>query len=331
MASRKITKRKSPCQDKIFFGVNANELSPEHSSNEDEPEIKVKKTDVSFLDEEALQRFNLETDKILLEEKTLSIAQDKPKEEVVPCEELKNISSCERNPKLESTNLVSNQMDETLETPSNDQTDKTFEKSSDDLKDGEERNETVSSNTELDISEPKEALDSGIHICFGNKTLADLYKFKFIKFLNSFIELEIIKETDLSVTFQRDPLLDPSEWIIMDETPCSSQTEDKVELFEFPTTKSKKKKAKKKKKDDDLFVVDTNPSHSESNSHIAKYSSKFQIEQKVDEDETPKRTISVQTCFNCNENHSLKDCPLPKIPARINAARNKFKAQKQTT
>lgn len=336
MASRKITKRKSPCQEKIFFDVNVNDLSPEHSSNEDsEPEIKVMKTDVS-LKQEALERFNLETDKIVMDGETFIPAQEDPKEVVSSCEERKNIISCESNSEVVSTFLATDQTDKTSASVPNDQADKTFERSSNDLEDGE-LNETVSSNKQVNNTNSKVLTDSEIHVCFGNKKLADLYKFKFIKFLNSFIELEIIEETDLSVTFQRDPLLNPSDWIIFDEIACSSQLEEEnlensIAISDTPT-KSKKKKAKKKKKDDDLFVLDTNPSHYESNSLVAKYSSKFQIEieQKADEDNTPKRTVSIQTCFNCNENHSLKDCPLPRIPARINAARNKFKAQKQTT
>ncbi|KAJ8952827.1 hypothetical protein NQ318_008148 [Aromia moschata] len=94
----------------------------------------------------------------------------------------------------------------------------------------------------------------------------------------------------------------------------------------------KKKKKKKNKKERDLFVLDNNPSVDENNGLCTKYCTKFQIDrsEKSTEDESEIK-ISAQTCFNCDNNHAIKDCPLPKNFAKINAARQRFKAQKQTS
>lgn len=315
MASRKITKRKSPCQDTIFLEVNDNDLSPEHHSNEDsEPEIKIMKADEVLLKEETIEILNLETVKPELTKEEI-INEMSPKMIVRSCEEAENVISCDNKSKLPGFHSVKSK------TPPSE------------LEDGE-LNDTIIYSNEVDTTDSKLSGDSEIHISFGSKQLSDVYKFQFIKFLESFVELELIKVTDLSLTIQRDPNLNPSEWIVLSESFGSGYDSERLLspiLTPDTPTKSKKKKAKKKKKEEEIFILDTKPSQQESNAHIAKYQSKFQIEVGVKEDENKIPKIgSVQECFNCSENHSLKDCPAPRDHTRINASRNKFKTQKQS-
>lgn len=307
MASKKLSKRKSPCQDTIFLEVNDNDLSPEPHNHEDsEPEIKTMKIDTStaVLVDKPVQLSDLTETSIVDQHLPTNFA-----------------SSCEDPESVSCKDSIANSKD-VKEVP--------IKTESKELKDGEMNG--VFLNKE-NITHSNIPGDDEISISFGNKQLADSYKFKFITFLKSFVELEIVKETDLCITIQSDPLFNSSEWIVLDETLCSNQGSQEstcVTLSGSPS-KSRKKKAKKKKKEEDLFVLDTNPSQNEPSSLNTKYLSKFQIDiEEKDEDDTPKRVL-IQTCFNCNENHSLKDCPVPKVQARINAARNKFKAQKQTT
>lgn len=180
--------------------------------------------------------------------------------------------------------------------------------------------------------------DPYICITFCNEKIAELYKFKFLQFLQQFVELEVENSEGLTVRVQRDPILDPREWVVLNKTMCLTETEE-VEVSEkldsplaAASEKTPKKKRKKKnKKEKDLFILDTSPSQNENGIQFTKYSTKFQIdinEKTAAEDEMVK--VSAQTCFNCDSNHAIKDCPLPKDFAKINAARQKFKAQKQT-
>lgn len=316
MASRRVTKRKSPCQDTIFLEVNDNDLSPEHHSNEDsEPEIKIMKTDSVLLKGET-NSFNLEITESELNQQD-QICEVDTKKKLSPLDKDETMVLCNNKPEPPDT------LKNKLETLTNQ------------LEDGELNENNITSNSNNhDKMDSKVSGDSEIQITFGNKDLADLYKLKFIKCLKSFVELEIIKETDLSIILQRDPLLNSSEWIILDEAICNNYiSEEAVGPLGSPDkSKSKKKKNKKKKKEDDLFTLDTNPSQSEFTSHFTKYLSTFQIdlEGKEDNSDNAPRFSSAQTCFNCDENHSLRDCPVPKDMSKINAARNKFKHQKQT-
>lgn len=316
MASR-ISKRKSPCQDTIFLEVNDNDLSPEPHSHEDsEPDIKIMKTETdtpsAVLEDQALLSSLTET---------IVVHNPLPTEFVLSCEEPDNVSSEEsENVSCENHSVFakSNNIEEGV-----------INTESKDVVDGHE-NETI--NKKENIMNTKLTENAEICISFGNKQLSDLYKLRFKSFLKSFVELEIVKETELSITFQRDSILNPSDWIVLDETFDSNQNVQEkthITLLASPS-KSRKKKTKKKKKDDDLFVLDTNPSQDEPTSHNTKYLSTFQIDiDQQGEDDTHK--VMNQTCFNCNGKHNLKDCPLPKNQSRINDARNKFKAQKQTT
>lgn len=295
MASRRSTKRKSPCQDTIFLEVNDNDLSPEHHGSEDsEPEIKIMRTDIAFITDQPLDNFNLEN------ENETSIS-----------EELKS-------------DIVNNEVISCTDRPVIDEKDDLSHKNAEDA-------EVCDGTSNKDCPIP-DSSNSTIQISFNNKEMADLYKFKFIKFIESFVELEVVSETDLSITFQRDDLLDSSEWVILDETQCLEDIE--IDLpkphIDNLSPKTRKKKAKKKKKDDDIFVLDTNPSENEHNLNTLRYSSKFEIDfEKKVENDTAQRMVSNQTCFNCDGNHSLRDCQVPRNAYRINAAKNKFKVQKQ--
>lgn len=203
----------------------------------------------------------------------------------------------------------------------------------------------VTKSPPIDVQIPKETEDERdttqsdpcICITFRNEEIAELYKYKFLQFLQQFVELEVNSD-GLTVKVQRDLTLDPKEWVVLDETMCLNETKElellrkpEPPLATSPEKTPKKKKKKKNKKEKELFILDTNPSQNENGVQFTKYSTKFQIdtnEKTAAEDDRIK--VSVQTCFNCDSNHAIKDCPLPKDFAKINAARQRFKAQKQT-
>ncbi|KAJ8984849.1 hypothetical protein NQ317_013050 [Molorchus minor] len=181
-----------------------------------------------------------------------------------------------------------------------------------------------------------------ICINFSDQTVAEQYKSKFLKYIQSFVELQVENFDGLSINIQRDPTLNPNDWVVIDDTICLSEVKELNEENVVPGLSSdlssdkspgKKKRKRKNKKEKELFVVDTNPSSNENNISCTKYSTKFQIDKEESSPETAKleMKISTQICFNCDDNHAIRDCPLPKNYAKINAARQRFKAQKQTS
>ncbi|KAJ8918642.1 hypothetical protein NQ315_013148 [Exocentrus adspersus] len=194
-----------------------------------------------------------------------------------------------------------------------------------------ENSEKAKGEDEVDSIRADQGGDSHIHITFSDEKMADLYKVKILNFLQQFVELDVEESEGLSMKIKSNTLLDSQEWVVVDETMCIEEVSELATVSEKPP--SKKKKRKKNKKEKDLFVLDTNPSENEK-SVLTKYSTKFQIdiqekEKTKDQDEVKK--ISAQSCFNCSSNHAIKDCPLPKDYTKINAARQKFKAQRQTS
>ncbi|XP_017778317.1 PREDICTED: zinc finger CCHC domain-containing protein 8 homolog [Nicrophorus vespilloides] len=76
-------------------------------------------------------------------------------------------------------------------------------------------------------------------------------------------------------------------------------------------------------KRDSLFVLDTQPSdHGENNTM---YTTKYEVTGAQKEKKEDDKVKFVQTCFNCDGSHSLKDCPEPKDFHKINQARRLFK------
>lgn len=128
------------------------------------------------------------------------------------------------------------------------------------------------------------------------------YQDKFITFLKNFPEFEV-KKTD-SVTldvFKSD------------------------EFLASPRSKKRKKRSKVKK---ELFVLDATPSPTVAGFNL-QYTAKFTV---GDENGSESIKQSRLGCFNCNEFHSLRDCPYPKDFAKINAARTaRMKAQPKTS
>nr|CAI5831335.1 unnamed protein product [Callosobruchus analis] len=199
---------------------------------------------------------------------------------------------------------------------------------------------------EVDEPESKSMLEDSsntipsISIKFSNESIADLYRFKFLKFLQSFVELETDLD-ELTITVWRDAQLDPKEWVVVDNTICIPNSSEP--LIDTPTTevspptdktpKKKKKKKNKKEKDElaEAFILDTTPAANEHNMHVTKYCRKFEIDvcEKTDLAEEDVK-ISAQICFNCDGHHAMRDCPEPKNYTKINQKRQQFKAQKQT-
>ncbi|KAK3927489.1 Zinc finger CCHC domain-containing protein 8-like protein, partial [Frankliniella fusca] len=77
---------------------------------------------------------------------------------------------------------------------------------------------------------------------------------------------------------------------------------------------------------DDLFVVDSTPSVAKSYRDTPVYDTKFsevlQVKKKEDVDSKPKRARAPQnSCWNCNGEHSLRECPSPRDYDAINRNR----------
>lgn len=159
-----------------------------------------------------------------------------------------------------------------------------------------------------------------ISISFKDADVAKEYKSMFVKFILSHIELSIVETDEDSLTLEitRDADLAVNEWVVMDEAFDESIKIDK--------TKSRKRKRSERKKDKDLFTLDTSPSISTKQNVSTRYLSKFTVVEKEErkEDEIAKPTMA--TCFNCDGNHSLKDCTEPKNYTKISLARNNFKS-----
>lgn len=151
-----------------------------------------------------------------------------------------------------------------------------------------------------------------MNISFRDESIAKAYRPQFLKFIKSFIELNILSEDDLKISIAKDDTIIPTDWVVIDE------------VAETPKSKSCKKHKKSKAKKD-LFVLDTNPSINTKESQFMRYSSKFSVIEHTEGGEEKNVPVTAQTCFNCNGSHSLKDCPEPKNFEKINAARQKFR------
>ncbi|GJQ83370.1 hypothetical protein Trydic_g18152 [Trypoxylus dichotomus] len=160
---------------------------------------------------------------------------------------------------------------------------------------------------ESDVTNP----DSHITVKFMDQSIADEYRHKFLKFLKSFMELTCT-ENKLNINIRR-------------------KGTDEIDLMS-PSKKRKRKKSKSKSKD--LFVVDTTPSVAKNDSTL-KYTSKYLVtcENDITEKDSNQKCspAPATVCFNCDQNHSLRDCPQPKNFVKINAARNKLKLQHAKT
>lgn len=165
-----------------------------------------------------------------------------------------------------------------------------------------------------------------IKLEFNNCQIAEMYKEKFMKFIQSFVELEIApSSSDLELKIKRDELLRSTEWHVVEELTDLSELKEATDDL-TDSSPSKKHRKKKNKKEKPLFVLDTSPMEEDNNKETnMKYSAKFSISTSQEEDGAQRISNG---CFNCGKNHALKDCPEPKDFTRINNARNKMKGQK---
>lgn len=161
--------------------------------------------------------------------------------------------------------------------------------------------------------EPVENSQPSILIKFRDTSVANQYKSSFIKFISSFVELEIKNQDKFTIEVEKDDYFNPEEWAVIDETIAT----------ETNTQSPSKKKKKKSKAKKELFIVDATPSQ-HSHQLDLRYTSKFTISTEKPSEENVDKPKQ-QTCFNCDQPHSLKDCREPKNYAKINEARQKFK------
>ncbi|CAG9773157.1 unnamed protein product [Ceutorhynchus assimilis] len=149
-------------------------------------------------------------------------------------------------------------------------------------------------------------------ITFSNEADADVYKTKLCEFIQTFPELNLKTVDNVTNVFKN-----------------SSISTEKEELNEVnsASTKlgSKKSRKKKKRQKDPVFFLDTQPSLDEGNFISISTGEVRKLGIEEAEEEPVKLTFG-PTCFNCEGNHSLRDCPLPKDMAKINS--NKQNHQK---
>ncbi|KAJ8964580.1 hypothetical protein NQ314_004884 [Rhamnusium bicolor] len=312
MESRRRGKRKSPSQA-IIFEVSEDDVSSEHSDdNCCEPDTKIFKAEDSTFQSRSSENSNLESDGQILSPKC-SVSHDNSIE-IIECIEVSNTSSIEN---LASTNEIIIVTDDNIDTlnhsvifpkPSENSSSSVIDITEENLNPLKEEDFSLEEGELAEIeNKPEDQLDSTtkaetkanpcICITFNDEHIAEIYKCKFLKFIQSFVELEVENFDGLTINIQRDPDLNPREWIVLDTTMCISEdTEIKEEKLASPLPATP--------------IIDIS-------------------EKNTIEEESIK--ISAQTCFNCDNNHAIKDCPLPKDFAKINAARQKFKAQKQTS
>lgn len=179
----------------------------------------------------------------------------------------------------------------------------------------------ISSNKVQDGEIPDERKNSIISISFKDTDVAREYKSVFLKFLRAHVELNVVEagENGLKLEITRDPDLAANDWVVMDESFEGIARPDKF--------KPRKRKRSERKKEKDLFMLDTNPSITTKENVSLRYLSKFSVVDTEDgqkEIETSAKPVGT-TCFNCDGNHSLRDCTEPKNFSKINMARNIFK------
>ncbi|CAH1987344.1 unnamed protein product [Acanthoscelides obtectus] len=326
MDSQKRGKKRSLCDG--IFEISDGDMSPEQS-DADEPEAKVSRTDISIIEisEESSQQSvqeNRNTDSGPLFKIDSGISVETIEivdESFTEVTSLSEADTCLTNP--DACVVVS---DSTV-TVSDSQ------KPVSDIEEGEVEEPKDKSMVEVS----SERIPS-ISITFSDETIADLYRFKFLKFLQSFVELETDLD-ELTITAWRDPQLDPKEWVVVDETssiPISTDPSTNVPISELSPSSDKSPKKKRKKKNKkaasaEAFILDTTPAADDQNLHVTKYCRKFEIDvcEKNDSAEEDVK-VSAQICFNCDGHHSMRDCTVPKNYAKINQSRQQFKAQKQT-
>ncbi|XP_057670613.1 zinc finger CCHC domain-containing protein 8 homolog [Diorhabda carinulata] len=172
---------------------------------------------------------------------------------------------------------------------------------------------------ELSADDNVDARVPDIYITFSSESISNLYRSKFLDLINTCTNLRVVEQDDLTITILKD----------VDEIPQTPEESKKDETYIQPPcqvtsdgqTPKKKKKRKRVKKEKELFTLDTKPSE-DVNPVVAHYSSKFQISENSGEEVN---VSSSQSCLNCDQNHLLKDCPLPRNYIKINQMRQQYK------
>ncbi|XP_066245973.1 zinc finger CCHC domain-containing protein 8 homolog [Euwallacea similis] len=203
-------------------------------------------------------------------------------------------------------------------------------------------NESVNINA-LEDGEVNDESDVGsldqepaITIKFRDKLIADIYKQKFINHIQTFIELNPIVDNMIVKVFRDDSVI-LKEWVVLDDrVEVPEQTKGELTIVLPPTPKHdsprKKKKRNKSQIVTDLFVVDTKPAHGTNKPLLTKYCAKFSIDgEKPEGTNSKSKPSSGSLCFNCEQDHSIKDCPFPKNHAKINANRQKFQSKNKSS
>ncbi|XP_066158160.1 zinc finger CCHC domain-containing protein 8 homolog isoform X2 [Euwallacea fornicatus] len=205
-------------------------------------------------------------------------------------------------------------------------------------------NRSVNINT-LEDGEVNDESDVGsldqepaITIKFRDKLIADIYKQKFINYIQTFIELNPIVDNMIVKVFRDDTVI-LKEWVVLDDRQKIPEQTEETELVKLlPATPKhdsprKKKKRNKLQSVPDLFVVDTKPAHGTNKPLLTKYNAKFSIdgENPGEGTNSNSKPSSGSLCFNCEQDHSIKDCPFPKNHAKINANRQKFQSRNKSS
>ncbi|XP_028143753.1 zinc finger CCHC domain-containing protein 8 homolog [Diabrotica virgifera virgifera] len=350
MVAKRRGKRKSGSKD-LLFEVSDNDVSTDDSETEcNEPEKKILKTDSNFIESVVNALSNLENEK---------------KEKETNCSKTEVIEILDESSKgsdkagndsdnslivIEDRSFVENEDSANQSTQNSECTapiqeddtplviSQTFIESCDsgspnELEEAGCANKEIIDVEDGEVTSETDSPEPIIQISFSTRSISNVYKQKILDFFSSCTDLRVFKHDDLSIIVKPEEEKANNDWITLDDTGINTIVESSTQEINnveqsISRSPAKKRKKKKAKKDKDLFVLDTEPSQEQI--HTTKYSSKFQIDiTKEKENDEKKVRISAQSCFNCDQGHALKDCPLPKNYNKINMKRQQMKMMKE--
>lgn len=192
---------------------------------------------------------------------------------------------------------------------------------SDDENDNEATNEEAMDAGEVTEVAPPESTsvskDESIEIKFSSTELFDKYKQEFRTFCQGFKQFKYLEEQNKLLLTKDTDLKDLS--VIKK---VGDIVEDAVKSNEIDQNE------KKSQKNDNLFILDTEPTAEPTNCPI--YKSKYKFideplpEETKEEASNKKKEGIVISCFNCNGNHHVRNCPVRRNHRRINKVRKSY-------
>ncbi|CAG4988360.1 unnamed protein product [Parnassius apollo] len=192
--------------------------------------------------------------------------------------------------------------------------------------------ETIIFNEDIAIDSPGSHNDLAVIGCenraplitvrFRDSKLANQFKEKIKIFIVDLLKLHE-HETNIDLGNDSDLELDVWPEDLKDEKP-QTQKDDKVETLEVEEPNRPEVEAT-----DNLFFVDTDP-HDDLKHDVPKYTQVSSVISNLEEKEPESSTVTRRgpICFNCDGDHCLRDCQLPRNNTRIAEKRKNVTSNK---